>query len=167
MRGYAIKDHSANPRGDDCGVRTTMSVFKKALTLLIGDTGDLAYMKMPKPGKRPLKKMTERELIQLESDIGRELFGPVPDGHRREFFCLDEKTCIWYEEYKDKSGKPVSSTTRYEIQGDKILKAQQGARYSYLEGAELDNLVVAIGMYYERVMRGVYKRDPQTGQPID
>jgi hypothetical protein len=79
---------------------------------------------------------------------------------------LDEKTCIWYEEYEDAQGKPVTSTTRYEIQGDKVLKAQDAARYSYLEGTELNNLLLAIGMYYERVMRGVYNRDPRTGQPV-
>ncbi len=141
-----------------------MAVFKKALTLLIGNTEDISYLKMPK-GKRPLKKFSERELIQLESDIGRDLFGPIPKGHRREFFCLDESTCIWYESYKDATGKDIEATTRYEIQGDKILKAQAGARYSYLEGTELDNLLLAIGMYYERVMRGVYHRDPNTGQP--
>ena len=139
-----------------------MSVFKKALTLLIGDIDSVSYLKMPKQQKKSTSLMSERELIQLESNIGRELFGPIPKGHRREFFCLDEKTCIWYEEYKDESGKQVASTTRYEIQGDKILKAQEGARYSYLEGAELNNLLLAINMYYERVMRNVYRREPKT-----
>lgn len=140
-----------------------MSVLKKTLTLLIGNTDDLSYLRIPK-GKSGVKKMSERELIQRESEIGRELFGPVPKGHQREFFCLDESTCIWYESYKDKDGKEVASTTRYEIQGDKVLKAQEGARYSYLEGPELDNLLVAIRMYYERVMRSVYGRDSSTGQ---
>ena len=142
-----------------------MSVFKKALVLLVGNIDERPNLSVPK-SKRSAKKPTERELIQRESEIGRELFGPVPKDHRREFFCLDEKTCIWYEEYKDESGKQVSATTRYEIQGDKIMKAQEGARYSYLEGAELTNLLQAIGMYYERVMRSVYHRDPHTGQPI-
>ena len=141
-----------------------MSVLKKALTLLVGDTNDLTYLKMPKQLKS--KKVTERELIQRESNIGRELFGPVPAGHRREFFCLDEKTCVWYEEYKDENGKPVSHTTRYEIQNDKVLKAQDGAKYSYLEGAELKNLLTAIQIYYERVMRNVYQRDPDTGDVL-
>jgi len=141
-----------------------MSVLKKTLTLLVGNTDDLSYLKMPK-SRKELKRLTERDLIQLESNIGRELFGPIPKGHRREFFCLDEKTCIWYEAYKDENGKDVESTTRYEIQGDKVLKAQSGARYSYLEGSELDNLLLAVSMYYERVMRGVYARDPKTGQP--
>ena len=142
-----------------------MTVFKKAITLLVGATNDISYLKMPKSLSSP-KKITERELIQRESEIGRELFGPVPAGHRREFFCLDEKTCVWYEEYKDSKGKPVSHTTRYEIQGDKVLKAQDGARYSYLEGAELKNLLMAINLYYNKVMRGVYRRDPDTGEAL-
>lgn len=142
-----------------------MSVFRKALTLLIGDTNELSYMKVPK-NRKPLKQMSERKLIQLESSIGRELFGPIPKGHQREFFCLDEKTCIWYESYKDKDGKMVETTTRYEIQGDRILKVQGGAKYSYLDGAELTNLLLAIDLYYERVMRGVYRHDPATGQPL-
>lgn len=142
-----------------------MSVFKKALTLLVGDTNDLSYLKMPKSLSSP-KAVTERELIQRESEIGRELFGPVPDGHRREFFCLDEKTCVWYEEYKDEKGKMASHTTRYEIQGDKVLKAQDGAKYSYLEGAELKNLLTAISLYYDKVMRSVYSRDPDSGEAL-
>lgn len=143
-----------------------MSVLKKALTLLVGNTDDIAYLKLPK-SKQSLDKMSERELIQLESEIGRQIFGPVPAGHRREFFCLDEKTCIWYEEYKDSTGKQVASTTRYEFLGDKVLKAHNGARYSYLEGAELKNLLVAVNMYYEKVMRGIYRRDPDTGHPLN
>lgn len=142
-----------------------MSVFKKALTLLIGDTGDLSYLKMPK-SNQSFNRMSERKLLQLESKIGRELFGPIPKGHQREFFCLDDKTCIWYEAYKDESGKDVESTTRYEIQGDRVLKAQGSSRYSYLEGQELTNLLLAIDIYYERVMRGVYNHDPRTGQPL-
>jgi hypothetical protein len=121
-----------------------MSVFKKALTL-----------KLPKQ-RRTTRKPTERDLLQRESEIGRQLFGPIPNGHRREFFCLDATTCIWYESYKDADGKEVAMTTRYEIQGERILKAQEGARYNYLEGQELENILLAIDMYYERVMSTVY-----------
>lgn len=142
-----------------------MSVFTKVLTLLIGNTNDISYLKVPKTFGS-FKKLTERELIQRESSIGRELFGPIPAGGRREFFCLDEKTCMWYEEYKGDKGQTISHTTRYEIQGDKILKAQSGAKYSYLEGAELQNLLTAINLYYERVMRNVYRRDPDTGEAL-
>ena len=55
------------------------------------------WLKMPK--NRPLKQLTERDLIRLESEIGAQLFGPLPKGRRREFFCLDASTWIWHEEY--------------------------------------------------------------------
>jgi hypothetical protein len=141
-----------------------MSVFKKAFTLIIGDSTGALDLRMPKQQKpRPLKKLTERELLQLESEIGAKLFGDVPEGHRREFFCLDAKTWIWYEERLDpKTKKPQGMTIRYEVHEKGILKVQEGARYSYIEGEELDNLVTATTMYYEQVARGVYKRDPHT-----
>ena len=58
------------------------------------------------------------------------------------------------------------STTRYEIHDQGILKVQEGSRYSYLEGQELQNLDMAIRLYYERVAREIYKIDPDTGRPL-
>lgn len=141
-------------------------VFKKALQLLTGsDHTTLGPLSTAKK-RRPLKQLTERELIQLESKIGAQLFGEIPKGHRREFFNLDKDTWIWHEEWTGEDGKRSSSTTRYEAQGDRILKVQEGARYTYLEGQELTNLGLAVQIYYERVMREVYHRDPQTGQKV-
>jgi len=141
------------------------NILKKALTLLTGVEATDS-LSMPKK-RRPLKQLSERELIQLESDIGSQLFGPIPAGNRREFFCLDDITWIWYEESIDiETGKKKSTTTRYEIHENGILKAQEGAQYSYLEGEELDNLTLAIQMYYEQVARKVYHRDALTGQKL-
>jgi len=139
------------------------SIFQKALMLITGTEKPGDVFKMPK-NFRPLKKLTERELIQLESEIGSKLFGPIPAGHRREFFNLDKNTWIWHEEYRGADGKMHTSTTRYEVQEKGVLKAQDGAQYSYIEGEELQNLVLAVQMYYEQVMRHVYHRDPATGQ---
>ena len=143
-----------------------MSVFKKAMALIIGDANEIASdLKMPK--KRPLKTLTERELLQLESEIGAKLFGEVPKGHRREFFCLDESTWIWYEEWIDpQTKKRQQTTTRYEVSDRGILKVIEGPRYSYIEGVELQNFMMAIRLYYEQVARGVYKRDPKTGRKL-
>jgi hypothetical protein len=140
------------------------SVFKKALSLIIGDSVSSTFQV---PKNRPLKKMTERELIQLESEIGAQLFGDVPKGHRREFFCLDETTWIWYEEWSDpKTNKRHNMTIRYEVHTNGVLKVQEGARYSFIEGEELNNLLAAATMYYEQVARGVYGIDPHTGQNL-
>ena len=141
------------------------TVLKRALQLLIGtdpSTRDLMYAKK----SRPLGKLTERELLQLESEIGAQLFGEIPKGRRRSFFNLDPKTWIWHEEWMDERGELQQATTRYEVHDQGILKVQQGARYEFLEGQELDNLILAAQMYYERVMREVYKRDPRTGQNL-
>lgn len=143
-------------------------ILKKALSLIVGDTSSVLDLSMPKKQQeRPLKKLTERELLQLESEIGAKLFGDVPAGHRREFFCLDEKTWIWYEEWiNSKTKKTERMTIRYEVHANGIMKVQEGARYSYIEGEELANLVAATKMYYEQVARNVYKRDPASGQKL-
>jgi len=144
-----------------------MGMFSKVLSLITGSAvHDTSYLAMPQ-AKRTQKKMTERELIQLESEIGSKLFGEVPAGHRREFFCLDEKTWIWHEEWVDqKTKKREQMTIRYEINENGILKVLEGARYSYLQGAELDNLVAATRLYYEQASRMIYKRDPHTGKSL-
>ncbi len=142
-----------------------MSVFKKAMALIVGDADTAPDLRMPK--NRPLKKMTERELLQLESEIGSKLFGDVPSGHRREFFCLDAKTWIWYEEGIDPGTKKrTQTTTRYEVHENGILKVLEGSRYSYIEGAELENLALATRLYYEQVARNIYNRDPKTGKKL-
>lgn len=135
-----------------------MSLISKAMELITGT---------PAKNGRPLNKLTERQLIELESEIGSQLFGPIPAGHRRDFFCLDQNTWVWHEEWIDAAtGQHRSSTTRYEVHDTGILKAQDGINYRFIEGEELKNLTLAVRLYYEQVMRGVYKRDPYTGQPL-
>ena len=142
------------------------NLLSKALSLLTGDdtTVNTDWLKLP--SKRPLKTLTDRELINLEGEIGRHLFGPIPHGHRREFFCLDESTWIWHEEWLDEHKKLQTATTRYELQDKGVLKVQEGARYSYLDGDELRNFTAAAHMYYERVARELYKVDPDTGRSL-
>lgn len=140
-------------------------MFKKVLSLITGEDTTAVSFTMPKD--RPFKKRTERELLQLESEIGAQLFGPIPPGHHREFFCFDDKTWIWYEEWKDpKTGRRQTTTTRYEVHEKGILKVLEGARYAFIEGEELANLEAATALYYERVMREVYGYDPHTGLPL-
>lgn len=139
-------------------------LFQKALQLIIGTeplAADSAYYPVPektaKPKKRPLKKLTERELIQLESEIGATIFGQLPKGCRREFFNLDQSTWIWYEESVDGTTHQRKATTiRYEVHENGILKVQEGARYNFLEGQELQNFLMAVQLYYEQVCRDIY-----------
>lgn len=134
-----------------------MSFLSNLKTLVTGE---------PKtPG---FKRLSKRDLIRMESAIGAKLFGPIPRGHRREFFCLDEHAWVWYEEWVDPNTKKRHSvTTRYEIHDKGILKIQDGQPYQEVQGEELRNLVTAIQLYYEQVARNVYRFDPHTGKPID
>ena len=101
------------------------------------------------------KVVTERDVIKAESKIGGKLFGPVPQGHRREFFCLDEYTWIWYEQWKE-NGQFKSITTRYEVRSGGILKKQDNQPYHYIEGQELHHLAQACRMYYQQVGLKLY-----------
>ncbi len=112
------------------------------------------------------KRLTTRDLISMESKIGAQLFGPIKKGHRREFFCLDEHTWVWYEEWTDNNGKLQTITTRYEVRQNGILKVQDGHPYQVVEGDELRNLATATRLYREHVIRGLYGRDHVTGQPL-
>lgn len=140
-------------------------VLSKAIKLLVGN--DTTSESLGKPKKRPFKELTERELIQLESEIGAKLFGPIRPGCRREFFNENKTNWIWYEEWTDESKKVQSTTTRYEIHDKGVLKVQDGKPYVYIKGDELRNLSIAIQKYYEIVMRDIYKRDHVTGEPIN
>lgn len=132
-----------------------MNFLQKALELITG-----------KSRQQTSKTVTERQLIEFESKIGRELFGAIPAGHSRDFFCLDERTWVWHEEWRDIDNKPQSATIRYEVQPGGILKVQPGYVYKYIEGEELKNLAIAVRLYYERCSKRIYGLDPVTGKPL-
>lgn len=113
-----------------------------------------------------IAKMSERQLIQAESEIGQTLFGPVPKGSRREFFCLNDHTWIWHEEWLASDGKKNLRTTRYEVRDKEVIKVQDGEKRTYVTGAELQNLMQATTLYHDRVARGIYHRDPATGRKL-
>jgi hypothetical protein len=101
--------------------------------------------------------MSQRQLIAKESAIGRQLFGSIPKGHHREFFCLDKNTWIWYESWVDKrTGRHEEVTTRYEVHPEYVMKVQDGQPYQELTGQELHNFTLAVHQYYARVAQEVY-----------
>ncbi len=143
-----------------------MSILKKATKLVFANDPVKPLLKL-KRKDRALKTLTERELIQLESQIGATVFGlAAANVIRREFFNLDKDTWIWHEQVKQPNGSISEITVRYEVQPKGILKVHPGPRYDYLEGDELKNFVLAVNEYYERVARELYKRDPRTGQSL-
>lgn len=144
-----------------------MNLLKKFFKHFMG-SDDLASVGLQIPlYSRPHKELTERQLIQMESEIGAQLFGDVPEGHTRQFFNLDRTTWVWYEQWSDPiTGKKEELITKYEVHQTGILKVQEGARYSFLTGDELNNFVTAVQLYYERIMREIYHRDPETGENL-
>ena len=139
------------------------SVLQKITNLITG--GDVQMPSVKQSSHVPAK-ITERDLLKQESKIGAELFGPMPKGRRREFFCLDESTWIWHEEWRDEKGVDKQSTVRYEVHTNGILKITDGPRYKFIEGDELKNFAEATRIYYERTAREIYERDPLTGAKL-
>lgn len=107
---------------------------------------------MPKilPRAQQTEDQIERDFLKAEARIGGELFGPVPAGRSRQFFCLDEHTWIWHEEWKA-NGKRQAVTTRYEVRPNGILKVQTGKPYQRLSTDEARNLYRAADLYGQRV----------------
>jgi len=93
----------------------------------------------------------KKALIHFEARIGSQLFGPVPKNHRREFFCLDEHTWVWHEEWVDANGQHQAVTTRYDVRPSGIVKSQGNASYQALTPAELRNFKQAARTYTQRV----------------
>ena len=93
-----------------------------------------------------------RSLLHYAARIGGEVFGPIPKGHRREFFCLDRHTWIWHEEWTDPwTKKHHAVMTRYDIHPSGVLKSQGPNSYQRLSLQEARNLYQAVGIYKERV----------------
>ena len=96
-----------------------------------------------------------RKLLRHEARIGGELFGPVPEGGRREFFLLDPQTWVWHEEWIDQAGQHHAKTTRYDVRPDSILKVQDGV-YQAVTQQEALRLYEAAKLYQKRVFQEIY-----------
>ncbi len=93
----------------------------------------------------------ERTLIRMEAKIGGQLFGELPKGHHREFFCLDRNTWIWHEEWQDSKGHRQTLTTRYFVRPSGVLKSQNNNTYKPLSPTEASNLYRSVEVYRSRV----------------
>ena len=103
-----------------------------------------------------------RNMIRHEAKIGGTLFGPIPAGRTREFFCLDRHTWVWHESWIDAAGKQQAVTTRYEVRPSGVLKIQNDQVYQSLSYGEAVNLYKAVGLYAQRVKALYYEHAAQT-----
>lgn len=97
------------------------------------------------------KAEIHRALLHYQARLGGELFGPIPKGGRREFFCLDERTWVWHEEWIGQNGKRQVLTTRYDVRPTGVFKSQGANAYQTLSLAEAQNLYHAIKLYEQRI----------------
>lgn len=99
-----------------------------------------------------------RNLLKREAAVGGTLFGPLPEGTKREFFCLDQTTWIWHEEWTDKNGRKQIKNTRYDIRPNGILKTQNGQGYRMASLDESLRLQEAIALYLQAVKTNIYAK---------
>lgn len=100
-------------------------------------------------------QLQRTDLMRYEAKIGGQLFGPVPKGRTREFFCFDDHTWVWHEEWVEQGQRKVV-TTRYDVRPNGVLKSQNGSGYQRLSLEEARNLYRAVDMYGDRV-RSAYR----------
>ena len=98
------------------------------------------------------------KLIDAESALGRTLFGPIPAGHRREFFEHKKNVWIWHDSWLDEKGGTQGVTIRYEVRPAGVYKKYEGGNYTRIEGGELDNFRRAARMYLELIKANIYNR---------
>ena len=89
----------------------------------------------------------EADLINAESALGRMVFGPVPEGHTREFFHHQKNVWIWYEN---------GVTIRYEVRPHGVFKKVASGKYHQITGAELANFRTATKAYLKLIKKHLY-----------
>lgn len=97
-----------------------------------------------------------RDLMRHEARLGGGVFGEIPEGRRREFFCLDEYTWVWHEEWTTEQGEHKVVTTRYDIRPSGVLKSQNGNHYQAVSDKESLRLLRATRLYKEKMQKEIY-----------
>lgn len=104
---------------------------------------------------------THADFINAESRLGSTIFGPIPAGHRREFFHDRQGVWIWHEDWRDATSNERELTVRYEVRKSGVYKKISAGNYFKLEGWELENFRRAAHAYLKVVKTYLYK-SPQT-----
>lgn len=101
------------------------------------------------------------DLINAESRLGSCIFGPIPYGHRREFFHDRKNIWIWHEDWQDQTQHLHQLTVRYEVRTSGVYKKISTGKYLRLEGDELENFCQATKAYLYLIKKYLY-RTPAT-----
>lgn len=132
-------------------------MLRKVSEILFGKKATRAMgLVVPALSLEQLRVKKEKEYIAREAAVGARILGPVPSGHDREFFCLDEHTWIWHEQWRNKKGVMQQFIVNYEVDPSGILKQVNGGQYKQLTGEELRRFDAAVRLYHKEVARHVY-----------
>ena len=102
------------------------------------------------------KRPTLDDLINAESALGRTLFGPIPEGHQREFFHHQNNVWIWHESWFEGDEKH-QITVRYEVRENGVYKRVNRGKYCRLSDYELKNFIKATHAYLKLIKQKLYR----------
>lgn len=102
-------------------------------------------------------KITKEQLINAESALGGQLFGPVPAGYRREFFLYRHNYWVYYESWQE-NGHKKESTITYEVRKTGVYKNPLGSGYRKISGTELSNFCHAVREYRRMIKAKLYQK---------
>ena len=109
----------------------------------------MPFKKLLKPRSAAYQnKLSYNDLINAESALGRTIFGPIPEGHRREFFRSKKNVWIWHED---------GMTIRYEVRSNGVFKKVDDSGYRKVTGEELAHFRAAASAYLKLVKSRIYE----------
>jgi len=115
-----------------------------------------AKLKLKSKRRLRFHRPSRADLINAESRLGSTIFGPIPTGHRREFFHDRENVWIWHESWVDAGRHTRQLTVRYEVRPSGVYKKISAGKYFRLEGAELENFRKATRLYLRLIKQHIY-----------
>lgn len=101
-------------------------------------------------------RLSYEDLINTESQLGKTIFGPIPDGCEREFFEYRKNVWIWHEKSLNPQGVMQEMTVRYEVRPEGVFKKPGNQPYSKIYGDELENFRQAVKQYYNLIKTKLY-----------
>lgn len=133
--------------------------LKKPRPAKVEDSNLITSAGLPRPKKsKKLRRLTRADLINAESRLGSTIFGPVPEGHRREFFHDHDNIWIWHESWTDSKHRLRQTTIRYEVRPDGVYKKVSAGLYIRLTSAELANFRQATRTYLKLIKQHLYTK---------
>ena len=150
--GQKIIQGDIKPNSQPKPTRKAARLFKSTKKLT-----DQTAKKITLAARQMRRRPSRAELINAESKLGSTIFGPVPDGHRREFFHDRENVWIWHEDWLDHERHPRQLTVRYEVRPSGVFKKISAGKYVELKGTELENFRQATKVYLHVIKQKLYR----------